>query len=93
MAVDNVDYAASQLRDADQAGCAGVTAGIGAAETRSEILSVLHRYRRFVGDLPLPRPAAVDMKQARKDAGRDNLALNDVEYRSDAGGFLAASNT
>lgn len=60
-------------------------------QTRDQRCTVLHLFRDFLRcNIPLPRPAAVELEQALKDAARERIQVQDTLFEHDATGVQAA---
>ena len=60
-----------------------IRAQVMAAKIRDDMCTVLHIFRDFLFNLSLPRPLAVQVKQALKDAERETIRVNDLTFVSD----------
>ena len=62
-------------------------AQISRSKSRDDMCTAIHIFRDLLGlGLHLPRPAAVETKQALKDAARESIMVQDVLFASDCEG-------
>lgn len=61
------------------------------SKSRDDMCTAIHIFRDLLGlGLHLPRPAAVETKQALKDAARESIKVQDVLFASDCEGVQGA---